>query len=705
MLNLRRILAICIGTLFSFSSLAGIYQWTDESGKVHFSDKMPESMESGKMQIKTIQLEETNDAQVTSRFGLPGVERLQPIHYTGYDKPLAFSLSGVGFNLENADYQRVQIGRILSGNNCEREVRQIYWNDGNGYFNSGNINGTIINEINKAGYNLTDSTYTEVNSRLTLKALLLKMDLVLCHKKRNDPNPKNDSYIQVKWELYDKLLRENVYSGTSEGSSINPDHKSENKTEFQAVNSAIAIATTNLLADPQFVAHVNTAVPPKPVLTNFDSLSIELSYANHKSSFREQLTSLQNSTTTVRNSEGHGSGVVISSDGHILTNAHVVGKDSELIVIYNNHEYIAKVVRQEPVRDIALLKIDAPSKLATSNISKDIPEVGDKLFAIGSPLSEALSHTVTSGILSANRTMYGLDYYQTDTSINPGNSGGPVYNEAGELIAISVSGVFSSAGAGVGINYLIPINDAFNALSIKTRPAALTTQKVIPTGINEITEPNLLDKALAIFSSDETTTQNLQITPNSNWDTAYEFYKQGLDAKENRNFDNAEELLLRAVSSIQQDDFSDDAYLVRDELYFHLPIAKATYLIQELQPKQAKIPVKHVHQYLADHPRRFEYMAQINQINSSIEGLEISLSNQAKAQLAPVRLLIMEYYSQRGKLPENVASMAKLLNDQMGRQFSNKFQLLDYKLVNGQYVFLFQDLKRFEKHELFVAVY
>lgn len=673
MLYLMKLLTIVTGVLLSFSVLGEIYQWKDENGKVHFSDKKPATEESVENQVKTITVNEGNS------FRLPEVEQLQPIPYTAYEKPLAFSLSTTELNLENANYQRVKIGQMLSGNNCENMQKKIYWRDGNGYFNSNNINSAIITSVNKAGYNLNlPGIYDEASVRLVLKAELQNIVINSCLKPK-DKISRNEGYIQVKWELYDKLLRKSVYSGTSEGNSINSSYSDVFKTGAQAINAAFTIATNNLLADHGFVKHINSTKAPNPIFTSFDPIAIEMRHVIGISSFRQQLPSLQDSTVTVRNTEGHGSGVVVSGDGHVLTNAHVIGKDNELIVIYKNREYRAKVVRQDPIRDIALLKIDGPVEFSISFISQTKPLVGDRLFAIGSPLSESLSHSVTSGILSAYRTMDGLNFYQTDTSINPGNSGGPTYNETGELVAISVSGIFSAGGAGIGINYLIPIDDAFAALSIK--PGS------------------------EVQAFEQATARQQDSVVKRKSDSSYSNYQQALVAKENSNFDYAEELLLKAVSSIDHKDASKAAYVVRDELYFHLPIAKAKRLINDQKPMQARISIQNVNQYLTDNPKRFEYLAQINQIKDAIENLALVMNAQSKSNLVPVRIFIQEHYADRGELPGSVAAMSKLLNDKLGHQFSNQFHLVDYTLVNRKYIFVFEDLNNFERHEFTVAVY
>ncbi|MCK5100422.1 MAG: Do family serine endopeptidase [Desulfobacteraceae bacterium] len=149
-----------------------------------------------------------------------------------------------------------------------------------------------------------------------------------------------------------------------------------------------------------------------------------------------------------------GSGFIISEDGYIVTNNHVVNDADEIKVkLYDEKEYSAKIVGKDPKTDLALIKIDAenliPLKLGNSNQLK----VGTWVVAIGSPFG--LEQTVTAGIVSAKGRVLGAgpydDFIQTDASINPGNSGGPLLNLKGEVIGINTAIIKSGQGIGFAI--------------------------------------------------------------------------------------------------------------------------------------------------------------------------------------------------------------------------------------------------------------
>ena len=163
---------------------------------------------------------------------------------------------------------------------------------------------------------------------------------------------------------------------------------------------------------------------------------------------------------------GAGSGVIISSDGYILTCAHVVSGASQITVTIGDTDYTATVVGEDDTSDVAVLKIDATGLTPATVGDSDSLSVGDSVLAVGNPLGE-LGGTVTSGIVSAlNRsvTIQGtsstntMSLIQMDASVSPGNSGGGLFNMNGELIGL-VNAKSSSSDA-EGLGFAIPINDA-----------------------------------------------------------------------------------------------------------------------------------------------------------------------------------------------------------------------------------------------------
>jgi len=160
---------------------------------------------------------------------------------------------------------------------------------------------------------------------------------------------------------------------------------------------------------------------------------------------------------------GTGSGVIISEDGYIVTNNHVVKDASEIEITLNNKKsYKAKLIGTDSKMDIALLKINADEKLPyTSFANSDDVKVGEWVLAVGNPYN--LTSTVTAGIVSAKARNLGTDgiqsFIQTDAAVNPGNSGGALVNTRGDLIGINTM-ITSMTGSYVGYSFAVPSNIA-----------------------------------------------------------------------------------------------------------------------------------------------------------------------------------------------------------------------------------------------------
>ncbi len=160
---------------------------------------------------------------------------------------------------------------------------------------------------------------------------------------------------------------------------------------------------------------------------------------------------------------GSGSGVIISADGHIVTNNHVIANATQLQVTLNNNKtYKAEVVGSDPNTDIALIKIDADEKLPYISFGdSDNTKIGEWVLAVGNPFN--LTSTVTAGIVSAKARDLGMgrnqSFIQTDAAVNPGNSGGALVNTNGDLVGINTA-ISSQTGSYVGYSFAVPSNIA-----------------------------------------------------------------------------------------------------------------------------------------------------------------------------------------------------------------------------------------------------
>ncbi|MFA5704224.1 MAG: DegQ family serine endoprotease [Advenella sp.] len=205
---------------------------------------------------------------------------------------------------------------------------------------------------------------------------------------------------------------------------------------------------------------------------------------------------------------GVGSGFIISDDGYIITNNHVISGASKILVTLNNgKEYTAKVIGSDQRTDIALLKIDSDGKLPTLKIGdSDTLKKGQWVLAIGSPFG--LDSTVTSGIVSAINRDTGeyLPFIQTDVAVNPGNSGGPLINLNGEVVGVN-SQIISQSGGFMGISLSIPIDEAMQVVD-QLKENGKVTRGRIGVQIGEVADE--VAKALGLANASGALVSNVE---------------------------------------------------------------------------------------------------------------------------------------------------------------------------------------------------
>ncbi|MBI1919859.1 MAG: trypsin-like peptidase domain-containing protein [Geobacter sp.] len=207
--------------------------------------------------------------------------------------------------------------------------------------------------------------------------------------------------------------------------------------------SVVNISTAKTVTQKRFRRQIPTPYGTDPFEDFFERLFGESQQPQRK--FRERSL---------------GSGFIISEDGYIITNNHVVaGADEIKVKLSDGLEYKAEIKGVDERLDLALIKIDSKDKLPVAPLGdSDAIQVGEWVMAIGNPFG--LEQTVTAGIVSAKGRVIGSgpydDFIQTDASINPGNSGGPLFNAQGEVIGINTAIV----AGGQGIGFAIPVNMA-----------------------------------------------------------------------------------------------------------------------------------------------------------------------------------------------------------------------------------------------------
>jgi serine protease Do len=250
--------------------------------------------------------------------------------------------------------------------------------------------------------------------------------------------------------------------------------KSEASTIYSEVSQEdeIPVTASNFNPGTMFVDVVKRVRPA--IVTIYTTKNVKVPNNPWHDFFREFGYREENPQGNQREFQqnGLGSGIIINSDGYILTNHHVIKDVDELKVkLIDGREADAKVLGTDPSTEVALIKIDLDDLTSANLGNSDNLEIGEWVIAIGSPLE--LTSTVTAGIVSAlsrdipiirNQTTSGIDnFIQTDAAINPGNSGGALVNLKGEVIGINTA-IASGTGSYIGYGFAVPINIAKNVI-------------------------------------------------------------------------------------------------------------------------------------------------------------------------------------------------------------------------------------------------
>ena len=214
-----------------------------------------------------------------------------------------------------------------------------------------------------------------------------------------------------------------------------------------AIEKALPTATNTPEPDIQATVHAGIAgtmevmartQSPTPIPP---PTSTATSSPNNEWAIADVVEKARAGVVRIEGTSGGGSGFIVSPDGYILTNEHVISGNTQLTVVLDNGTRLTpQVIDSDASRDIALLKVDSSRKLTALSFSTSVRE-GEEVVAIGHPLDLGASMTITKGIVSALRAiLVASAYIQTDAAINPGNSGGPLINLKGDVVGMNTSG-------------------------------------------------------------------------------------------------------------------------------------------------------------------------------------------------------------------------------------------------------------------------
>jgi serine protease Do len=347
----------------------------------------------------------------------------------------------------------------------------IEWRGGRVNITDEEFTDAFREELSKYNYPIVGDPNALFDDPSTWKAELLVAGLIneiklsACYPMAgfgNYRDSKGSAFIRVNWQIYGQLERKVVFEATTEGS-----YEAKESTASgieKAMTNAFAMATQNLLANEKFHSLVMRQ-SGSLIKDRSESMPVmEIKVQNQQVS---DVSSVRDGTVTIYSGlGGHGSGFLISGDGYLLTNEHVVREAKFLRVrLTNGREVLGDVLRKDSARDVALVKLREVNLPFVKLNTTSLPKIGQDVYAVGTPRDKSLDATVTKGIVSAYRDERGQKFIQSDVQIHPGNSGGPLSTADGSVVGIAVMGL-QVGGASQNLNFFVPIESALKALNI-----------------------------------------------------------------------------------------------------------------------------------------------------------------------------------------------------------------------------------------------
>ncbi|MGI4875671.1 MAG: S1C family serine protease [Janthinobacterium lividum] len=327
----------------------------------------------------------------------------------------------------------------------------------------------VNSALKDLGYNVPSAEGKSVfsvasNSRYTLQGEMrdVKYDINATNKYESYAHYETHCVVEVTWKLVNQS-RQTIAEQKTSGSSIKFEKGGSAAFEDAFENALYAfLDNKDVVAALSKPAAKAGSAEDKPAAISLHRLGLTKPAAGDGNG----VSAAAKAVVIIETSDGHGSGCLVSSDGYIVTNAHVVGDENEVkVTMADGVTAKGKVVRVNSEMDLALVKVEADGLPAFALPAAAMAEVGTDVFAIGAPADKELSQSVTKGIISGRRKVEGRSFLQTDVSINGGNSGGALVARSGQLVGIVNAKL---VGRGVeGIGFAIPAEQVSDALQLK----------------------------------------------------------------------------------------------------------------------------------------------------------------------------------------------------------------------------------------------
>ncbi|MDQ6894405.1 MAG: serine protease [Acidobacteriota bacterium] len=369
------------------------------------------------------------------------------------------------------------VGSVQTGRGCT-DRGPLTWKTSREGSIGDDLGGLLLEELSSAGYTVVgdkDQLFDDPHGRraeYVIAGVVRDVKANVCYAQGRKRAGTAEASLTVDWQVYSHRSKSVALKETTSGTSLFPGAQDEPGGE--AITRAFVSAARVLLANGrlrELVAGKGGDRVPKredaPVVVAYEIPAESQALASVESVISDSRMSV----VTVFAGKSMGSGFVISPDGFVLTNQHVLGQSRYVRVRFvTGREVNGEVVRWDALRDVALIKLETDIYRCLPLGESGRIGPGADVFAIGTPVSEKLGQTVTRGILSGYGEEDGLRTLRSDVAIHQGSSGGPLLDRSGTVVGLSVSGyMIMPDGFGVGLNSFIPIEEALSALVIQRK--------------------------------------------------------------------------------------------------------------------------------------------------------------------------------------------------------------------------------------------
>jgi serine protease Do len=329
-------------------------------------------------------------------------------------------------------------------------------------------------EVDRGGYKVVtpgeDNLFGQQSGATDLQVAAVITDMQIDGCLSHGGEIRGSGTMKVDWQIYSPIKKQVVArASTSANAKL---ENSEAGGVQRLVSETFAVNTRELVASADFRTAMSA---PKALTKGFvmPGQQSKIALAGSLNIPKRQIADATGAVVTILTGTGSGSGFLVSTDGYVLTDAHVVGDEKNVRLRWSDGlETLATVERVSEKRDVAILKTN-PRDRAPLALRRGPVTPGQRVYAIGSPGGRKFESTVSSGVISSDRVFGGLRYIQSDTTVSHGSSGGPLLDENGAVIGLTDLGLPNAGPTGeegpAGLNLFTPIGDAMDFLALEQK--------------------------------------------------------------------------------------------------------------------------------------------------------------------------------------------------------------------------------------------